>query len=69
MEDPHQARGDLSLGRRLRKALPQFAAQRIDDTTVDRHAVNPSGKPVSSKTEPSYWERRGSHHGLVAKNG
>src|ERR1700733_13533129 len=57
MEDPHQARGDLSLGRSLTKALPKFAAQRTDDTTVDRHGVNPSGKPVFFKTEPSYWEQ------------
>src|SRR5580698_8255928 len=57
LEDPHQARGDLSLGRRLTKALPKFAAQRTDDTTVDRHGVNPLGKPVFFKTEPSYWER------------
>src|SRR5476651_1127111 len=57
LEDPHQTRGDLSLGRRLTQALPKFAGQRTDDTTVDRHGVNPSGKPVLFKTEPSYWER------------
>jgi hypothetical protein len=42
MEDLDQARGNLSLvGDLTGTALPEFAVQKTDDTTVDRHGVNP----------------------------